>query len=145
MPSDLYALRPGNASDVDIIEASWLESMRHGSPHTRGIPSDIFKPRQRATIRRLMERSECLVACLPNDPDVVLGYCVNEPARGESRAVVHFVYVKEKFRHVGIATALVASVTHGAQFSASQYTDALWSIMRRVPGLPVTVNPYLAD
>ena len=143
MLPDLFALRHGTSADQDIIEASWIDTMRHASPHTRGIPSDVFKPHQRQVIRRLVPRCAVLIACLKDDPEVVLGYCVHELR--DDRPVVHFVYVKERFRGAGIATALVASATRGRPFSASHYTDALWSLLHRIPTLPVTVNPYLAE
>lgn len=52
------------------------------------------------------------VACLPEDPDVILGFSIVSV----DGTILHWVYVKKKWRRYGIATKLVppqvTTVTH---------------------------------
>lgn len=48
-----------------------------------------------------MNRSSASIACSPEDPDVIVGYLVYEPK------TIHYVYVKEAFRKLGICRRLL--------------------------------------
>jgi hypothetical protein len=95
-----FAMRPASEGDAPFIVDSWMLSYRPsavardaGGAYIRG---------QKAKIRRLLSRANILVACLPEDPETILGWSATEAT------VVHFVYVKREFRRLGIASSLLS-------------------------------------
>jgi hypothetical protein len=141
-PPREFDLRDGKDLDLDFIESTWVECMRDASPHCRGIESAIYYPHQRATIRRALARASICCAVDPKDTDVIWGYVVFEPV---SPPVVHFVYVKQKFRNEGIGRALLIQALGGVSlehpFIATQYTDRLAALLR-LKKIRVIINPY---
>lgn len=157
-----FDIRCGKDMDLDFIEGSWVENLRGTSPHTRGIESSVYFPRQRALIRRLLAHASALCAVDPSDENVIWGYLVYEPG---PPFVVHFCYTKRDFRsHVwvqrpgpghyeeqdgrgGVLYALLDRALDGADprtasIVATAYTDALGAIMRAKQPR-VMVDPYL--
>jgi GNAT superfamily N-acetyltransferase len=59
------------------------------------------------------------IACLPDEPDVILGYSVTST----DRKALHWVFVKSAFRRMGIAKSLVpttvVTATHITKVGAS--------------------------
>lgn len=62
-------------------------------------------------VAAILQRGKCLVACDPSAPDEVWGWCCYEPA-GQ---LIHYVYVKQLFRHFHLASELVARCFFAAQ------------------------------
>lgn len=73
------------------------------------------------------------VACLPEDPDVILGYSI----LSADFQTVHFVYVKSAWRNKGIARSLLpqypTTITHLTKLGKS--------LMHKFPS--ATFNPFL--
>ena len=63
---------------------------------------NIFFQKYKLIIQLLLERADVKVACLEEDPDVALGYCVS---RGHC---LDWIFVKKAWRRLGIAKALVS-------------------------------------
>jgi hypothetical protein len=72
------------------------------------------------------------VACLPDAPDVILGYLVREGH------IVHWAYVKKPFRRLGILRALAAGVP--PDFLYTHRTIDAEPIVRRFP--QSSYDPY---
>jgi hypothetical protein len=95
----LYVLRPAEEDDLGFVIASWVQSYRQ-----QALARDAgaaYPRQQRRIIQHLLEHANVLVACAPDEPRLILGYAVTGPQ------VVHYVYVKQDFRRIGIARALV--------------------------------------
>jgi hypothetical protein len=154
-----FRIREGKPIDLDFIEGSWVENLRGTSPHTRGIESSIYFPRQRALIRRILAHANVICAVDPQDEDVIWGYLVFEPGQP---FVAHFAYTKRDFRswvwaqrpapghyirqegRGGVAKALVerASGQENPVILATAYTDSLGAIIRSTRSR-IVVDPYL--
>ena len=64
-----------------------------------------------ATIERILSRAATLIATLPGEPDVILGYLVVEKLEDpQARPVVHFLYVKGPWRGNGVAKFLMGDL-----------------------------------
>lgn len=124
MSEELIKIRPLADTDKNFIYSTWLNALYYGNRWAKdiepvtGAPIDIFgeidEPafylNYRAVIDRLLSRCGTMVACLKEDEDVILGYCVTEPE------ILHFIFIKDAWRRAGIAKKLVPkgikAVTH---------------------------------
>lgn len=88
----------------------------------------------------LIERCPPIVACASDYPAQVFGWICGE-RRGEL-AVLHMVFVRERWRGRGIAGALLAAAFGGRPPTIhATHKTALWPALRRPWGL--TFQPYL--
>jgi hypothetical protein len=113
-----WAIRPYNsASDENFILDSWLNAYRT-SPWAGTVPNNKYFEVYGEAVRELISRGSIVrVACNPDKPDQILGWlCYEVSARGDK--CVHFVYVKDLFRKLGICRALfkTASIDPKSRF-----------------------------
>lgn len=114
-----YLLREPTESDVGFVVTSWLMSAGDAWNKIRTAPvwawrstgiqlghfADLTRRFTRDCVAHTLQRETCrvVIACDVEDPDVIFGFAVCEPARG----IVHWAYVKHDFRSQGIGRALV--------------------------------------
>jgi hypothetical protein len=121
--------------DRNFILASWLKGLYYGDSWFHEIPKHIFMQNYHALLERVLSPgvASVKVACLKDDPDVILGYAVLNPAG----TALHWVFVKNRWRGIGIAKSLippsVSVVTH--------LTKVGLSILKKHPG--VHFNPFV--
>lgn len=98
MESLPFKIRPLREGDWHFVLSSWLRSFAAGKTQT-----PKFWAQNQAFIEDRRQRGATfLVACDPDDEDFIFGWsCAEGP-------VLHYVYVKEAFRHAGVARALAA-------------------------------------
>lgn len=94
-------LREGNEDDYAFVYATWLKGLRHGNDWFEAIDADCYFNKYKEVVRHLLHTSKLVVACLSDEPDVVLGYVVT---RGP---VLHWVFVKKAWRKLGIGKRLI--------------------------------------
>lgn len=96
--------------DQAFIFSSWLRTYKHHSYFAKRIKHALFFKGHHAVIEHILEKptTTVAIACPKGDLDTILGYLVYEPAK-ESRPVIHFVFVKEPFRRMGMAKTLFKS------------------------------------
>lgn len=100
-------IRPATEADTAFIFNSWLKCCKHG-PTGKLIQSSVFYAGQHQVIEGLLKTTHCFIACNHNDVSQIFGYAVAE--RVEDVFVVHMVYVKEPYRRLGIASALLEAL-----------------------------------
>lgn len=107
---DLIDYRQGLATDDPFIFSSWLNGLRYANDMFEQIDQEIYFKHYHQRIELILKRSEVNIACLKDDPDVILGYSVVEPT------ILHWVFVKPAWRGIGLMRDLVPkdtkSVTH---------------------------------
>lgn len=109
---ELITSRPYEPNDRAFILASWLKGMYYGDSWFSFIPKNIFMAAYHNFLERLLDAPgvEIKVACLKEDPQVILGYAVC------ANTVIHWVFVKKAWRGIGVAKMLlperVSAVTH---------------------------------
>lgn len=136
----LYDVRDYVESDKAFIMATFLRGLYYGDSWFSLIPKDVFMFNYKSIIESLLQYpgTQVRVACLKEDPDVLLGYSLS---RG---SIVHWVYVKSSktkegltWRRNGIARRLlpdsVSDVTH--------LTALGRSLMHKLPDC--VFNPFL--
>jgi GNAT superfamily N-acetyltransferase len=123
-------VRLATADDMRFVAASWFESYWKAVASQEGMDYlTAYRPGQDALIRRLVGRSETIVAHAVDIPDEILGYAVLEDD------VLHYVYVKSVYRRRGIATGLVRA-------RAKRYSQRTRLGEKLVKPLALEFNPY---
>jgi GNAT superfamily N-acetyltransferase len=116
------------ADEYDFLYDSWILSFKK-SPFAGCVPNSLWFDTQRATIREVLDRgATVLVASTPISgreaeyPAVrrVMGYVVAEPAH----KVLHWLYVKNDYRGMGIGSALLRAVSPSGEWEYSHRTKA---------------------
>lgn len=87
-------------ADQAFIYATWRNSAFYGS----GLPkneSDRFFKAQTAKIKEILRVASVRIACLSDDPMIIVGYSI------ENDNHLHWIYVKTDFRNKGVGSLLM--------------------------------------
>lgn len=112
--NELVAIRGFKPDDYNFIIATWLRGLYYGDSWFSLIPKQVFMTRYHHIIEALLGSNKVIVkvACLKEDPEVILGYSV----LSVDLTAVHWVFVKKAWRTIGIAKQLtpesVTTATH---------------------------------
>jgi len=110
--TNLVSTRNSTPEDKNFILATWLRGLYYGDSWFREIRKDIFMENYHKVIENILARPgvSVQVACLKDDPEVILGYSVS---RGNT---LDWVFIKAAWRGIGIAKSLLPKdlnvVTH---------------------------------
>ena len=123
-------VRQVDETDLPFIFSTWLKGLYHGNELYGKTNQDLFYSKYHKVIEALLKVSEVKIACLQDEPDVVLGYSV---ALGNT---LHWVFVKKAWRKLGISKSLVnptiTTVSHLTKVGESIAKKKDW-----------TFNPFL--
>ncbi len=120
----LYDIRPGNENDKNFILATFLRGLYYGESHYSLIPKQVFMDNYKIVAENILNNSKniVMVACLKEDPNVILGYSI----LSADPVTIHWVYVKSIWRNKGIAKSLLpadpTAVTHLSKLGLSLMT-----------------------
>lgn len=81
--------------DLPLITNSWLTNYRKGY-FVKGVPNPIYFRLHHKILETLIPRATTIIACDPEDPDVIYGWACAEVI--DERLVFHYVYVKGGFK-----------------------------------------------
>jgi GNAT superfamily N-acetyltransferase len=130
----VITLRPAAPEDLPFIYSTWLKGLYGGNSLFGLIPYPTYMAAYSNVLAGLIERNRAIVACLSEDPSVVVGYSVISP----DEATVHWVYVRKAWRKLGVARSLVPRdaryITH--------LTKTGQSLMKKLPR--AVFNPFRA-
>jgi predicted GNAT family acetyltransferase len=137
------AIREYQPADESFVFSSWLNSYQKNSPATEAISKYVFFKFHHPILTRILKRetTEVTIACLKDDPEVVIGYLAIEKLETPP-AIIHFCYVKSAFRRMGIARKLMeSSDLNPNECHYTHHTHPVdWWISRMFPKL--SYNPY---
>lgn len=131
--SPLIEIRDGNEGDYNFIIATWLRGLKFGNNWYDLIDAKVYFPFYKTIINSLLSKKDAkvIVACLHDDPNVIIGYCVFDPQR------VHWIHVKVDWRNIGVATKLFPKGVN----TVSHLTEVAKSIFLKKKHLKF--NPFL--
>ncbi len=139
--SQQWSIRPPTPDDLAFIYSSWLKSYKHDSLLGKSVRTTVYFENYREVLDRLLATSSVLVACISDEPSVILGYLVHEDS------IAHYCFVKESFRRMGIGASLLeyAHLTKKlVQFTHA--TGKLFSMLDMLVlcrGYNIEYNPFL--
>lgn len=93
-------VRAAVESDLAFIMSTWLRGLRYGNSWFKLIDKEAYYSKYTVVLNNLLRSSVVAVACLIDDPNVVVGYAVVSPE------TLHWVYVKKSWRGFGLAKEL---------------------------------------
>lgn len=100
----LYTIRPYSPDDEAFVLATFLNGMYYGDSWFSIIPKAIFMVNYRKVAQAMVSgKATVNVACLPDDQSVILGYSI----LSHDFKTIHYVFVKDKWRKMGIARSLL--------------------------------------
>lgn len=107
--AELIAIRPvdPDGGDTGFILETWLKGLRYSNSWFECIDQRAYFSTYLEIIKRILARPSVTthIACLRDDPDVILGYSVTEPE------ILHWVFVKAAWRRIGIGSDLIPKDT----------------------------------
>lgn len=112
----LFNIRAYKEADKNFILSTFLRGLYYGYNDTppsiwgHEIPKDIFMDNYKKAAQAMLSnpRITIAVACLPEDPDIILGYSI----LNTEGTILHWCFVKTVWRRKGIAKALVPNTVH---------------------------------
>jgi hypothetical protein len=129
----IFDIRPARPLDIPFIYETWLKSYKHDSAFGKSVRSSVFFPAYGEVIDNILLSSTTIIACHPEEPDIILGYLVYSPT------ILHYVFVKEAFRGLGIARTLYE--TAQVPTTLSHRTGSVQDILARHSEL--VYNPFV--
>jgi GNAT superfamily N-acetyltransferase len=109
----LIEIRDYQLNDRNFILATWLRGLYYGDTFFGEVPKDIFMESYHVILERYLDREgvRVKIACLKDDPDVILGYAAFRtiPIHGDPTQVLDWIFVKSSWRHIGIGKSLIPS------------------------------------
>ncbi len=97
----VVSYRSPTLDDRNRILKDWMRSAQNETWRHELRPEVWFRG-HKALIGALLRRGECVIACSPEAPSQILGWCAYERPD-----VVHYVYVAHLYRHFGIASGMI--------------------------------------
>lgn len=109
---ELVLIRDYLPSDKNFIYASFLKGLRYGNEMFELIDAKVYFDIYQRVIENILDQDSTLVkvACLKDEPEVILGYSIATPTEG----LIHFLFVKSAWRGIGIGTTLMSEGIHTA-------------------------------
>lgn len=103
-------------SDVNFILSTWLKSYyeelkRHGLKGVIYPKDDIFFQGHQERIKELLKTASCDICTAPDDDHQIIGWIVYD------KDSIHYAYVKQVFRKMGVAKALISRALTARSYS----------------------------
>lgn len=138
--AQVYELRTRREADTAFIMATFLRGLYYGNEHYKLIPKQVFMDNYKRVVEMILENSTVVVACLREDPDVILGYSI----LAANGAVAHWCFVKAAWRGRGIGRSLVPAslmaITHFTHNKTETAADGLSRWLKKFPNC--IFNPF---
>jgi len=137
-----YSLRAYTDQDLPFIFNSFLKSYRQ-SPLNLCIPNKVYYEEYHRVLEKILsnQTTGVVIACSESDPGEIFGWLMASIT--ENGPTLIFVYVKQAYRHLGIATNLFKyafpQYPNNLSYCFHTTTGALWLV--HVYGQPVAFMP----
>jgi GNAT superfamily N-acetyltransferase len=115
---DICTIRSYTGDDLSFIMNSWLNGLKQGCEYFRLIDKDPYFDIYGKILSQIIEKPATYIkiACLKEDPSIIVGYSVTELRPG--MLILHWVYVKPDWRDNGLARKLIPeNITHATHLT----------------------------
>lgn len=132
-------LRPANQEDVPFIFSSWLKSYKY-APWCRNLTNTVYYAEHHKVIERLLKTNDVIIACNPEDPSQIYGFVCAGTVDGIF--CLHYMYVKQSFRGLGIGKTLLNAFQHDPS-TAAVYTHHTRIAEKQAAKYNFVYHPYI--
>ena len=101
--------RPLAYEDKAFVFNSWLKSFRNGF-FCKNVDNTIYFLNHHKIVDSCTLKGKTIVCCNADDPKIIYGYVCYEEIEGQF--VLHYVYVKNIYRKLGLAKQLLQRTGH---------------------------------
>ena len=138
---DDVEIRLFQPTDLEFIMKSWLHTYKYTSNFAKRIKHSIYYKWHHMVVTNILNRpnTKTYVAALKEDDDVIFGFLTTE--RMNEEQVIHFIYIKKDFRHMGLFRLLLeASNLDLDNAIFTHWTYSMDELTKKHQGL--TYDPY---
>lgn len=98
-----FPIREAKGADLNFIYKAWTESFRYHSGIGKTHRNHVFFTEYPKVIDQILSSpdTKVLIVNAPDQEDVIIGFLAYAPL------TIHYVFVKNVFKRMGIATALI--------------------------------------
>src|ERR1700733_15493436 len=104
------SIREPQQNDINFLLSTMLKGLFYGSKFFGEIDQESFFKNYEPFVKTLMIKGTIKIACLDDDPDVILGWVMYH------NQTLDFIFVKKSYRKLGIAKLLcpedITTVSH---------------------------------
>lgn len=109
-------IRPMLESDVNFVLSTWLKSYyeemrRNGSKGVIYPKDDVFFQGHQERIKDILKTAKAEICTAPDDDNQIIGWVVYDLNS------IHYCYVKQVFRKMGVAKALISRALTARSYS----------------------------
>lgn len=130
-----YIFRPYVKDDIHFIQNSWANSYFKGASYNIYLSAEEFNASHRP-IREaffIQPNATAIICAAKEDPSLVIGWIALEKPPKADAIIVHYIYVKQAFKDMGIATELLNKANKAKYLLFTHLTEKVERIMRRNP------------
>lgn len=128
-----FEFRPYVQDDIPFIQSSWGSSYFDGGPIKLHLSPTEFHEFHRPirTHFFMRERATAIVCVWKKDPNLIIGWIAVEKPRTSKGLVLHYLYVKQAFKHEGVAQKLIKMALPDRPVFYTHSTEKASRIMRK--------------
>lgn len=124
--------RGAEEGDLNFILNSWMKSYQGVK---RNIRPDMYFLGQQRLIGALAQTSDLIISCdgKPGQSHFIYGYICGKMDAARNELLLHYVYVKQGYRTVGVAKDLLVQLgwNHATSIQATHWTPTCVSLAQR--------------
>lgn len=104
-----YTFRPYVENDIPFIHETWRKNYYKGANYSKHLSPQEFDAAHRPIRNNILLKRDAtiIVAASKEDPDVIIGWIAVQKPLQSKGMFLHYLYVKEEFRRLGIGSELV--------------------------------------
>lgn len=136
-------LKPG---DIPYITSTWMNSFRSNARWPKEILHRIYSSEHNRIINSILNNSQVLIACDPEDEDHIFGYVVFSNITRIDLDIFHYVFTKRAFQKLGVAKGLIKESRKGGNAAFTHKNEKAKWIPEKLLSTHyenVNFNPYL--
>jgi hypothetical protein len=135
---DKIRIRAMQPSDFNYVINSWLKTFKYTGPSVQRIRDYEYYQSYEPIVKSLIKRSDVFIACLREEPEIIIGYLAIE--RQQDLDLIHFVQVKNLWQNIGIGRYLLQAAHPQLITYFTHWTNPVDSLVNK---FNFTYNPYL--
>jgi len=134
-------LRLADVKDIPFLFSAWLKSYRVAKA-VESIHNNIYYAEHHKVLEHILQHFQVLIASDKSDDSHIYGFAVGGKIEGIN--TIHYVYVKQTFRRLGIASALLKhfEIPQPTPFFYTHETPVGKSMAKKLNGI---YHPYLIN